>query len=280
MPLNNKLIIYGLAKYLNSFCNVELCNATANYVKKKSKIFQNLEISERTYITNYALNLANGLISYLGEIKAFELNDTDDHEIIHDFRLIYKKKSTAYISIDHLGIGTKDIIPEKLMKICKFKKNSNIAKSFLSEYDEITNEIYKKIKDYEKYSDVSDKVKRNSIYKPICNLLIDSIGTKRKCAQQLYNHLFPESGRIMIKLYSSRFIIYDFGKQTKEITSYKMKLVSNNEVEIVFNNGASFLLRLRTNSPEIKKHISIKFKTTFTNMDDIFSVANGKIKTC
>ena len=257
MSVDTKLMIHCLAKTLNSL-GIEICDDTEKYIKSCKKSFAVLPIDDKKYYTRYALHITNKLTEYLTDISLFELNVDPKHEIDHDFRLRWKKHNIAHISLSHIGINIKDIIPEKLMRICKYKRNTKICKQYTISYKKINDVGYRKIKSVEKYSQISKKKKDIILLEPICELVLKTLSKKRKCAANLYNHLFAESDRIVIKLYKNRFIIYDFGKKMNDVESFRMKLVSDNTIIIIFNNQAKFLLNLQTNGSEIKNHLSLK----------------------
>ena len=274
MPMNHEILLYSLAKTFNTILNIDICGNTRNYIKSKSEVFIKLEISEKMYYTKYSLRIAKSIVDSLEKINLFELNLDSDHEIFHDFRIVWKKDNIAHISMDHNTINTKNLIPEKLMKICKYKKNTNICKEYTIKYKELNDHGYKKIKSNDKYSEIGNNLKNSAILEPMCDLMIETLSKKRKCAKNLYNFLFSESDRIVLKLYKNRFIMYDFGKKLENVESYRMKLKSGNEIIISFNNGTKFCLTLQTNASEIKEHLSLKFHTKFKNIDDLFSISN------
>lgn len=277
MPIDDKFLLYCLAKTFNTTLGIEICDDTTAYLKAKSKKFSKLSTDEKMYYTKYSIQLAQSLSEYFTKIKLFELNTDPDHIIIHDFRLIWEKNNIAHVSMSHNSINVKDLIPEKLMKICKYRKNSNVYKEYTEQYQKINNKGYQKIQSKTKYSELSDKTKNSAILEPMCDLVMNTISRKRKCAQYLYNHLFNESDRIVLRLYKKRFTIYDFGAVSNDIDSFKTKLYEGNEIEIIFSNKAKFTMCLHTNAPEIKEHLSIKFRTQFKNMDEIYAVCTTSI---
>jgi len=278
MPVDEKLLLYSLANTFHTTLGIAICSDTKAYLKKNEKVFSKLDLDSKIYFTKYSLKLAQSLADYLDNIVSFELNTDDESEIIHDFRLIMKKKHCIYVSTDHASILVRDLIPEKLMRICKYKKNTNICKEYLSGYEAFSTKVYKKISNHEKYSDLKDKTKNSVILEPLCDLVVNTIAKKRKCAANLYDHLFGEQDRIVLRLYKNRFTIYDFSKELEtDVESYKMKSTSLDEITIEFNNGAKFSLILHTNATEIKEHLSLKFHTNFVNMDELYAVATSNI---
>lgn len=277
MPLDEKHLLYSLANTFNTTLGIEICDDTKAYIKSNGKAFSKLNATDKMYYTKYAIQVAQDLTNYLKDISLFELNVDSDNEIVHDFRLTWKKGNIAHVSMSHGSINIRDVIPEKLMKICKYKKNTKIYKAFTAEYQKITSKAYEKIKSKNKYSELSDKNKNKLLLEPVCELVHTTLSKKRKCAVNLYNHLFTESNRIVLKLYKNRFTIYDFGKDLDDVESFRMKMADNNQILWSFNNGVKFTLQLQTNSSQIKEHISLKFHTNLKNMDDLFAVCNSTV---
>jgi hypothetical protein len=276
-PLDRKLLLYSLADAMDRTLGIVLCDNTKEYLGRYKKKFIQLEQSKKIYYSSYGLNLAKSLTEYFKQVSNFELNVDSDHEIDHDFRLTYFKKHTAYVSMSHYGINTRNIIPEKLMKICRYKKNTNICKEYSAQYKKICIKAFKKLQNKKKYSAVNEKTKRATLMTPICQLVVDTIGKKRKCAQCLYQYMFAEEDRVVLKLYKNRFKMYDFGIDLPAVEGFKMKLVAENRIQITFNNGSQFQMTLHTNSSDIKKHISLKFHNTFKNMDDLYGVGGNTV---
>ncbi|AQN68539.1 hypothetical protein [Saudi moumouvirus] len=282
MSVNNDILLYHIASTFNSVVKIDVCPESKKLIKTGEN--EDLSMKDKVYYHSYSLKIVEKLVDYITDklsykIKLFEINTQDEHEVIHDFRIICNKNHTIHISMNHKSICVNDIIPEKLMKICKYQKNTNVHKAFAQEYQEISKKCYKKIKNYEKYSEISDKVKNKEIIKPFSNLVFETLSKKRKCAQNLYNHLFNDSNRIILKLYKNRFRIYDLDKDLEEIKSFGMKISEDGEITISFNNGTVFTLKLRTNASEIKERLSLKFRTTFVNLDELFSICDTNVST-
>ena len=277
MPINENLLLFSLANTFNSTLGVDLSDDTKKFMKSNSKKFGKLSTADKMYYTKYSIQLAQSLSEYLDGIKLFEINTDADPEVVHDFRLTWKKSNIAHISMSHNSINIKDIIPEKLMKICKYKRNTNICKAYTQKYKKINDNGYKKIKSKEKYSELSDKSKYKYLLEPVYELVLNTLSKKRKCAANLYNHLFSESDRLVLKLYKNRFTIYDFGAELDNVESFRMKFNQEKELVITFNNGVKFSLVLQTNGTQIKEHLSLKFHTNIKNMDELFAIANSSI---
>jgi len=277
MSKHEKILLYSLANTFHTLLKLDICEATREYIKTKLKTFSNLIVADKMYYSQYALKLASSLMDYLSDVIIFELNTDDAHEINHDFRLIWGKKYISHINISHKNILVRDIIPEKLMKICKYKKNTKICKSYQKHYKKISTRGYKKIKTMEKYSEIPAKLKNSAIIVPVCELVVQSLSKKRKCAQNLYNHLMGENERLVLKLYKNRFVLYDFSSNSHTVESFKMKLTSPSDILLTFNNNAQFSLSLHTNASKVKEHLSLKFRTKFKNIDELFAVMSTTI---
>lgn len=275
MSVDTDLLLYSLTKTFHSSLGISISDDTEKYLTKKkgNKIPQD----DKLYFTTYSLKLAQSLTEYIPKISQLEINT--DSSLDYNFKLESKKCGTKCVSLLHSSIVIRDIIPKNLMKICKYRKNSKTYLEFTTSYEEICAKIYSKINSEEKYSDVADKQKQKVIFKPITDLIVNTLTKKRKCAVPLYNYLFGEQERIVIKLYKKRFMIYDFGVELPdpEIKSFKLKQTESDELILTFNNGAEFMLTLHTNSTDIKEHISLKFHTKFSNMNELFSVKTGSI---
>ncbi|XWV24602.1 hypothetical protein QJ856_gp1185 [Tupanvirus deep ocean] len=277
MPVNEKMLLYSLANTFSTTLGVDICDDTKAYLKSKSKAFAKLDVEEKMYYAKYSIQLAKCLMDYLDDISLFEINTDADSEIVHDFKLTWSDDNIAHVCMSHISINIKDIIPEKLMKICKYKGNTNICKYYLQEYKKLNEKGYKKIQNKSKYSELTDKTKNTAILEPVCNLVLNTLSKKRKCAVNLYNHLFGETDRIVFKLYKNRFTMYDFGVELDDVESFRMKLNPGNEILLTFNNETKFVLTLQTNATDIKEHLSLKFHTNFKNMDELFAVKSSSV---
>lgn len=274
MSIDQEILLYSITNTFESVLNTEISNDSKKYVKKMGKKMKELDITQRMYYTKYSLCVAQSLMEYLKNVSLFEINTDAENDIQHDFRLHWGKNNIAHISLYHTTIPINGIIPDKLMKVCKYKKNTKISKQYTARYQSISEKGYNKIKSKSKYSELNDKTKNSAIIDPVCNLFIETLSKKRKCANNLYSHLFNEADRIVFKIYKNRFIMYDFGIELPNVESFRMKSKSNDTIIITFNNKTKFSLVLKTNASQIKEHISLKFHTSFVNMDEIFAVSS------
>lgn len=278
MPVDNDIMLFSIINTFNKTLGVDICDDSKKYLKSNAKKFSKLGSIDKIYYTKYSGQIAQSLMDYLEKITLFEINTDPDNEIVHDFKVTWKKNNVAHISLSHASINTRDVIPEKLMKICGYKKNTNVCKAYTESYQKINDKGYGKVKSKTKYSEISDKSKEKAILEPTRNLVLATIGKKKKHSQKLYDHLFGETDRIVFRLYKNRYAMYDFGKELGTVEGYvKMKLDKDDNIVVTFNNKTNFSLCLQTNATEIKPHLSMKFKTTFTNMDELFIVASASV---
>ena len=275
MSIDNKLLLYNIIETFKSL-DVPICKSSVKYLEQEKIYCNEISLDEKIYYKKYSLLIIQKLLDYLGGIMKFEINMDEDRD--YDFRLKKEDNDMINISMYHNSIKIKDIIPKKLMKICKYSKNTKITKEYNEKYDEIVKEAYDKICSKNKYSDISEKTKISLLYSPICNLVYDKLSRKRNCSENLYKHIFQECGRMVLKLYKNRFTIYDFNLQSDmEIKSFRMKMVLPNKLLLTFNNGANFNLILQTNGSEIKQYISLKFHVSFINMNNLFAISTSTI---
>jgi len=241
------------------------------------KKFDQLDIDDKLYYNKYASHVVSGLFNYLGNINLYETNTIDEE--LHDIRLSTDEgESFYYISLTHANINIRDVIPDKFAKIYNFKKTSDEYETFTKSYEKLNKRIYKQVKSYDKFSEVPAETKHDDVFEPVCDLALSVIDDNQDRSKYLYEHLFSEEDRIVLKLLKSRFVIYDFGVKTvKHIVSCETEKNDQNKISLTFNNQANFILTLATNASDVKEHISLKFKTKFKNMDDIYCVHKGTV---
>lgn len=277
MPIDENFLTFCLGNTFQKTLGVELSDDTEKFIKAIAKKFSKLSNSEKIYYNKYALQIVQSLSEYLADITRFEINMDESPEIVHDFKLFWGDGNVVHISMAHSSINVKDVIPKKLMKICKYKRNTNICKMYNGKYKKINDTGYKKVKSKEKYSAVSARTKSKYLLEPVYELVLNTLSKKRKCAANLYKHLFCETDRLVLKLYKNRFTIYDFGKELDAVESFRMKYIADKELVITFNNKVKFSLVLQTNGTHIKENLSLKFHTSIKNMDELFAISNVTI---
>ena len=230
------------------------------------------------FYTKYATILSEKIVAISKKkISKFEITQDDDSVIMPEFTITYGKSSRR-ICLNHKDIRIANLIPKNLMKICGYRKNTTISKEFTESYSKLNDKVYSKIKSHSKYSEITPEKKESLIFKPVSQLLIDTISGKRKCSSNLFKHLFSETDRVVIRIYKSSFTIYDFSKDISETESFKMQLLENHDIILTFKNGVEFKLSLQTNAPEIKDKLSLKYHVSIQNFDQLFSIDSGKVK--
>jgi len=277
MAVNNDMLLYSLSKTFESL-EIKICADTHKFQKKTGKLFRDLAADEKLYYNKYAMELTSSLIKHVGNVNLFEVNsDQNDNDCSHNFRLsIDDGKTYHYISMTRTK--NNDLIPDKLIKICGYKKTTDISKAFFEEYENICKKGYQKVMKYEKYYEVPSDVKSKYIFTPIRDATYDVLHTNSEtCAKKIYSHLFSQEKKIVLKILKTRFVIYDFGKRLKNIKNFDIEKNDQGKLDITFNNGAKFSLALSTNSADIKEHLSLKYHSKFQNMDDLYAVAKSSI---
>lgn len=268
-------VLNKLLNHLGEIKNVTI-NPIYSKQSKAEKKSKNIKKNKKENNSDIESDTNSSDESDKNENENNENDNNEDENIIYDF-IFNCKKGKKYISFSHQSIMVNNIIPFKLMKICKYHKQSNVYKQYINSYNTINDNAYEKLKKNEKYSNVSDKKKEKILYTPIIDLVIETLNKKRKCAKNIYNYIFSDGNRIIVKLYKNRFYIYDFDVETSEINSIQIKKKSTNVIRLSFNNNTKFLLTLKTNGTKINEHISLKFKTQFSNLDEIYLVESCKV---
>jgi hypothetical protein len=278
MSVDTQILLHSLAQTFHSSLEIGVSEDTEEYMSNK-KSEKNSQ-ADKLYYTTYSLEVARCLSEYIPKITTFELNTGQKTNLEFDFKLVSKKVGNKYIAILKPSTLVNDIIPNRLMKICKYRKNSDVYGEYTTAYKEISDKIKDKIKSKGKYSELTEEFKQKKIYKPITKLVAETLRNKRKCAGFLYMHLFGETKRIVVRPCKKRFVVYDFGSEVSdlEITSFKLEVNGSDEIELTFSNGAKFNLTLRTNSTDIKDELSLKFHTNFVNIDELFAVKSSGVK--
>lgn len=273
MSVDTKYLLCGLINAFSNTLGVALSKETKKYADKMGGKFEKLSKEDRKYYNKYGDQLANQLFDYIKGIKKFAIN-LEDGEIIHDFRLINGKGKVFPVSLKRETVSIRNIIPNRLMKICKYNGNTNMCKNYNKTYTKLEKSIYDESVDKAKngrYSDLSDKFKDKHIYKPVTDLFVDTLSKKRKCAPSLYDYIFNDGGRLVVYTYKNKFSVYDFMLADKwEVAeSCRIKRLDTNRVSVEFNNKACFILELKTNGTDIQEHVSLKFNIKFKNMNKL-----------
>lgn len=271
MPIDYDMVLHCIIGAFETF-GVNMSDDISGYYKSGSYNFSKLGTNEKIYYINYASNVMGKLISHVGDVNYLDIDTTNNHCLMLS---VNKGKTFNYVTLARQKEN--DIIPEKIMKVCKYKKGDKTCDQFKESYNSLNNSIYKKIKTYEKYSDIPETVKQKKIYEPVCELVMETLQNEQKCAQKIFSYLFCPSKMIVLKLMQKRYVIYNFNVK-QNVDSFEISAdEESNKLKITFSNGAIFNLTLLSNSQEVKEHLSLKFHTKFHNINDIYLVDKGSI---
>lgn len=272
--INQEYLLSQIAKIFSTMVSLEVCKRSEILISENRSVGKALEANEKLYYNKYATAVCESLNVYLKKkkIKQFVLNRDKEKDKSYDF--ILRGKEDTKISLNSKSIEVKDIIPQRLMKICGIRGNSTMHRQYTASYAEITSTAYEKISRYERYSEIPDGKKNKYLIAPIRDLFVTTMTKKRKITPILFKHLFSETDRIVVDIKKTGFTVYDFSRQLEEPESYNITTDDDDptSLTITFNNDAVFRLELRTNAVQVKEHLSLKFRTTFENMDDTCTV--------
>lgn len=283
-------IIYCVIKQFKDLHSVQSDDDTDSFCENVMKKFSKTTLDEKNYYLSYANCLIDSLVKSFKKPKKIVINAEPDKKapMQYDLMLTYGKENSIPISFDFNTIGINNIIANKFMKPCGFKKNSNVYKAYHTAYNKINNKVYEKIKDKDSFSEIKEKFLMKNMYDPITNLLVATLQMKRKCASNLYHSIFDETPRVLIKLMKSRYVIYDFSRYQYQPTGFSLKKESGNELQLKYKkftdedgnriDGPNFKLTLNKNSTKINPILSMKYTITMINMNKLFLLADGKVK--
>lgn len=272
--INQEYLLSQIAKIFSTVVSLEVCKRSEILISESRPVGKALQANEKLYYNKYATAVCESLSVYLKKkkIKQFLLNRDKENDKSYDF--ILRGKEDVKISLNKKSIEVRDIIPQRLMKICGIRGNSTMHRTYTASYSEIVTNAYEKISEYERYSEIPDGRKTKYVIQPIRDLFVDTMAKKRKIAPVLFKHLFSETDRIVVDIKKTGFAVYDFSRQLEEPKSYNITTDDDDPstLTISFDNDAVFRLQLRTNATAVKEHLSLKFNTAFENMDDICTV--------
>jgi len=183
MPADSLILLHNIALTLHTTLSIKTNAYTLSFIKSDSA--SSLDTADKLYYSKYSVQLTQHLINHLGDIEYFELIDSTsdanklDKTIDYDIILKSADKRQFYISLSYKSIKVKNLMPDKIMKVCKYKRNSKIYKAYTGALTKINNSAYHKIKNSEKYSDISEATKTSIIYSPVCELVMQTLGKKR-----------------------------------------------------------------------------------------------------
>lgn len=275
--MDKPILLYSLINTFGCSLGISICSRSTKYMNGKiKKEFELLSNDDKAYYATYSLSLAKTILDYIPKVISFELTDEAD-----EFVVISEKTGLSKILLTESKneIKINDIIPRKLMKICKYRKNTKVAIAYYAAYTEMTECAYDRIRSHEKYSELTNGTKDKYLLDPMMELFVATLSKKKKCAAHLYNHLFAETDRIVVRIFKKRFVMYDFSRELTDVASYRIKLDKKNpnSLFITFNNECKFRLKLKINNSEIAECIALKFTTKFENIDELFMVGKNSV---
>lgn len=272
--IDKSIFVYSLLTTFNNVLKLKLCNNSKLFIDETSNKFDNLEVDQKMYYTKYAMDVATSLVSVVN-FSNIELNYTMSEDIYKkkdfDISLFYDNNDKVNVLFSTTSIKVNNIIPNKLMKKCKYIKSTKVYKEYTEMYNTINNSAYCAFKNKNKFSDLSKEDIDKYLLVPVSKLIVDTLSHKKKHAQNFYNAIFNETNKMTVRLYKNRFTIYDFYK-TMSIKSLSISRNKNNILKIRFNNNASFTCYLASNSVEIKENLSLKLHIKFENIDEIYKI--------
>jgi len=282
---NTRVLLYCVATVFSETLSIDICEQTSIYLASLANKYNKLDPFYKIYYSKYAMQLVQKLTEYLEDVILFELKEEVDPEDansdapVYDFCLITGKNKKNYVSIQHSTININHVIPNKLMNVCHLDKESSTAKAYNKSYNKINKAVYSKLRSYEKYSEVDPETIESLIYKPICDLVADTLSSNsKKLARQLYDHLFYETDRIVVQIFKTRFTVFDYSiRLADECDDFDIEYIPTNKLKISFNNGTVFVLTLSSGKGLVKEHLSVKFRTRFDNMYDLYGTKRASV---
>lgn len=277
--IDYRLLVINLIKMFKTISNIQVGkNAKKLLVSETDDDYSDESI--KIYYMTYSLKLVDTLRSHVSNITAIDIPNnygtfTDAYTLI-----LTSDDDNITVEIGKNMPVLKDIIPDKLMKICKYQGNSNVSKKYKPEYKQLNDKIYSRLsKKYDKYSDISQEKKDIILYEPFVDLFISSLVKKRKCAQHLYNHIITFEPKLLIITRHNNYELYDFTKISElgDNPSFRLKKIDKNSINITFNNNFKFRLVLHSNATNINQHLSLKYHITFVNVFSAHGLAKIEI---
>lgn len=238
--------------------------------------YDELELSkgESVYYQEYA----EAIVGYLShtyrkvDLSDFRLNKDRKGVKTHDFVLSNSDDLSIPVSLQYKTLGINDLIPSRLMKICKLRGGTKPNRKYTEGYEAIETRAYSKISHYERFKDVPEEKLDAHLITPMRDLVVETLDKKKTLSANLYHYLMTDKDRLLFRLRKKGFDVYDFTRDIPDPTAHKIEVgrTDLNSFLISFNNECSFQLELRPNNPYIKEHISLKFRVSFENLDDTF----------
>lgn len=289
--IDRALMKYCTIKQYMDMYSIKIDDDTETFMTNTKSKFAKKTLDEKNFYMTYSLSIVDTLNKNFKKPNKIIVNsDTEDKAAMkYDLLLTHKKDKTIPISFDYNSLAINNILANKFMKICGFRRNTTIYKTYKAEYDKINDKVYNKIKSKESFTDLSEKTLMKTVYDPFTALLAATLTLKRKCSTELFNAIYEECPRVIIKLMKSRFVVYDFTEYNYQPNGFSLKKIekTNNQLLLKYKkytdesgnkiDGPIFLLTLTKNSQKIKPQLSLKYNITMENMDKLFLMADTKV---
>lgn len=279
--LDRPILLYSIANVFKNNMKIKVSDEiNENYLDGDiSSEYLDMTVEEKNTYSTTAFKIVQSLMEYIPQISLVEMSQEEEVSFSYDFILHSRKCGTKYIRFTQKNDYVNGIIPHKLMKICGYRKNTNMYKSYYPEYTSITEDIYDRFSDKEKFSNLTDKQKERNVYDPVNTLVYNTLLNKRKCAAKLYEHIIDDGEAIVVRVYKRKYKIFDFGIEldADEVSSMSLKKPAADELTIKFNNGVKVELMLRNNNTDITSKLSLKYNAKITNIDELFMVRDNSI---
>jgi hypothetical protein len=279
-------LLYSLINELENSHEIQIDDLAVDHKESMIKPFAKLNTADKVYYTKYGSRLAQAFVDYLPNIQMFGLDVGEDHPDSQAWitwipdQQEDDEQEPEEICV-HINFTysepVRDIIPKKLMRICKYKGNSNKFKAFNEAYEELRASIYSSIEEFSKYSEIELASRREIIFDPLVELIYNTLLRKRDRKDVLFEYLFPNPQAICIDLRKSKFTMYDFTTELEGDNGYHLKILKNGKLNIKFNNGCHFTLTPKTNGTYINEVISLKMHTTLKNVDELFAITHATL---
>jgi hypothetical protein len=260
------------------FVSTKIDSSGKKYINDLHQVFNELTIDQKLYNSVYGLRIIGWLTNYVGPIKHIELNIVDNKLNSHHFRLIIDKSTIIYVSLDNKKIKVNDIIPKQINDVFKCDSFNDENNDFMQDLEKINKAAYNLFNGtYSKISEIELKTRAKVLLNPVNKLFTEYLNKNRKRKTKcLFNWLFNEKNRFVLRLLKSKFTMYDFTKEYEAPTNYTI-VFDNDIICVQFDNGFDFALKLKLNSGAIDKSFCLKYVTTFINIDQIFGTDFIKI---
>jgi len=234
---------------------------------------------EKSEYSSHAMKIVNSLFDYIPQISLVEMTDGEP-EVDFSYDLIFhsRKCGKKYIRLTQKNDFIEGLIPQRLMKVCGYRKSTKVYKSYTPAYESLNEDIYERISKKDRFAELTDKQRERDVYDPINTLVQNTLMNKRKCAGKLYAHLVTEDEAIIVRVFKNKYKIYDFGTELEaDVSSMSVKKVSADELAIKFTNGVKVDLTLRNNSIDISANISLKYNIKIRNLDELFMMRENML---